>query len=149
MNQTDDQTDNHTDEQTDNHTDEQTDDQADDQTDDQADEPADLIVLMCSVPNDEVALKISNALVEEHLAACVSTVPGLRSIYRWEGKICNETELLLLIKSVETKAIELAVRVKELHPYETPELIALPVVGGIAPYVRWVREQTTCPKLPE
>jgi periplasmic divalent cation tolerance protein len=81
--------------------------------------------------------------VEEGLAACVNMVPGLRSIYRWKGDLCEDAEYLLLIKTVRAQLPSLARRVEQLHPYETPELISLPVEGGLQAYVGWVREQTS------
>lgn len=102
----------------------------------------DIAVVFCTVPNIEVAERIAHAVVEARLAACTNIVPGLRSIYRWEGKICDETEVLLVIKTPKNRARDLAERIRTLHPYTTPEVIAIPVTSGLAPYLDWVRAET-------
>ncbi len=109
----------------------------------------DVVALMCTVPSEDVAMELGRVLVEEGLAACVNTVPGLRSIYRWKGEVCNDAEWLLVIKTVKARLPSLARRVEQLHPYETPELIALPVEGGLQAYVAWVREQTSAIPKPQ
>lgn len=103
----------------------------------------DVVALMCTVPSEEAGSKLGRVVVEEGLAACVNIVPGLRSIYRWKGDLCEDAECLLLIKTVRARLPSLARRVEQLHPYETPELISLPVQGGLQGYVSWVREQTS------
>ncbi len=105
------------------------------------DDVKDVVVLLCTVPSEEVGTKLARSLVQEGLVACVNVVPGLRSIYRWKGEVCEDAELLLVMKSVRSRSGAIAERVKELHPYETPELIALPVGGGTDGYLAWVREQ--------
>ena len=101
-----------------------------------------VIVVLVTCPNQEVGEKIARAVVEDRLAACVNVVPGLASIYRWERKVCREAESLLLIKTRRTKFSALCRRVKALHPYSVPEVIALPVVAGSGPYVSWIRNST-------
>lgn len=88
------------------------------------------------------ALKIANALVEDHLAACVSILSPLRSIYRWEGKIWDEKEWLLMIKTQRKRFSELEKRVKSLHSYSVPEIICLPIVEGASTYLNWLKEMT-------
>lgn len=106
--------------------------------------PADQQALMvfCTVPDESVALQLAEMLVGARLAACVNLVPGLRSIYRWRGKIEDDAELLLLIKTTPDRFAELRQRLVETHPYEVPEVIALPLVDGHPPYLRWVNEMT-------
>ncbi len=103
------------------------------------------VVAVVTVPNEQVGERIARALVEERLAACVNLVPAVRSIYRWKGEVCDEGELLLWIKTREARFPELQERVRSLHPYEIPEIIALPLSQGFPPYLSWVGEETTEP----
>lgn len=96
------------------------------------------IVVLVTAPSEEVAASLARTLVEERLAACGNVVAGLRSIYRWEGAIRDEPEVLLLLKSRRSAFERLRARVVELHPYETPEVLALPVLAGHGPYLDWV-----------
>lgn len=84
---------------------------------------------------------MARALVEQHLVACVNVV-HVSSYYTWKGEFCAETEHLLIAKTRKEKADEVIRAVKAMHPYEVPEIIALPVIAGHAPYLAWVREQT-------
>lgn len=102
----------------------------------------DVRVILVTVPTGEAGLAIARGLVEERLAACASLLPGLRSIYRWQGRIEDEPELLLIIKTQAGLVERLAARVKELHPYTVPEIIALPVTAGWPDYLDWVRAET-------
>jgi periplasmic divalent cation tolerance protein len=86
--------------------------------------------------------KIARALVREKLAACVNIVPGIVSIYAWEGKVEEAREVLLLIKSRGALSKRLAARVKELHSYSVPEVVTIPIASGNPDYLRWVREST-------
>jgi periplasmic divalent cation tolerance protein len=101
-----------------------------------------VIVVLVTCPGQEVGEKIARALVEDGLAACVNVVPSLTSIYRWEGKVRRDAEILLVIKTARRKLAALSRRVKALHPYSVPEVIALSVVAGSDPYLAWVREST-------
>lgn len=92
-------------------------------------------------PDMDVADTIAAALVEEGLAACVNILPGARSVYEWQGKLKKEQELVLLIKSTGNRLAALEARLLELHPYELPELIVVPVIGGLAPYLSWIETQ--------
>lgn len=96
----------------------------------------------CTCPNGEVAGRIADTLVDERLAACVSVLPGLRSVYRWQGAIQRDDEVLLLIKTTRDRIETLSTRVASLHPYELPELLAVEVTGGMAAYLDWVEAQT-------
>jgi periplasmic divalent cation tolerance protein len=97
-----------------------------------------VIAVFSTFPNAEVASSVARTLVDERLCACVNLVPAIRSIYRWQGAICDEVEVLALIKTTEDRLAALEARLVELHPYDVPELIALPVAGGHAPYLAWV-----------
>lgn len=85
---------------------------------------------------------IARALVAERLAACVNVVPGIRSIYRWKGRVANDAEWLLLVKSRRSRFAALAARVRDLHPYEVPEIVALEIAEGSAPYLGWLLGET-------
>ena len=103
----------------------------------------DTVVVLCTFANEEEALRIGSALVEARLAACVNLLPGIRSIYRWKGEIEHADEALLLVKTTQQGFPALRERIKELHPYETPEIVAVPIVGGLAAYLGWIREQVS------
>ena len=93
--------------------------------------------------SEEEALKIARALVDEKLAACANLVSPIRSIYRWEGKVWDEKEWLLILKTQREKFQKLEERVKALHSYSVPEIIALPITEGSPSYLRWIEEMTT------
>ncbi len=103
------------------------------------------IVTLCACPDQQSAERIGEALVEERLAACVNLIPGLTSIYRWQGKLQKEPEWLLLIKTTAACFEALRIRVRTLHPYEVPEIIALPIKHGDPAYLNWLTENTTAP----
>jgi periplasmic divalent cation tolerance protein len=97
-------------------------------------------VVLVTAPDLAVAGEIGRRLVEEGLAACANLVPGVRSIYRWQGALHDDPEVLLILKTRAALVDALAARVRTLHPYELPEVVALPVAAGSAPYLAWVRE---------
>jgi len=103
---------------------------------------SDPVVVLVTCGSEEEALKIANALVEAHLAACVNLVAPIRSIYRWEGKIWDEKEWLLIIKTQKHRFEELDKKVKSLHSYSVPEIISLPITEGAAAYLNWIKENT-------
>jgi periplasmic divalent cation tolerance protein len=100
------------------------------------------IVVLVTCGSEEEAVKIANALVEAHLAACVNLVSPIRSIYRWEGKIWDEKEWLLIIKTQKERFEELEKKVKSLHSYSVPEIVSLPILEGSSSYLNWLLEMT-------
>ncbi|HPB73682.1 MAG TPA: divalent-cation tolerance protein CutA [Chromatiaceae bacterium] len=105
--------------------------------------PSPLILVFCSAPDLETADRLGTRLVEEDLAACVNLLPGIRSIYRWQGKLVRDAEVLLLIKTREVLFPTLAARLRELHPYDLPEIIACPISQGLPDYLEWVNACTS------
>jgi periplasmic divalent cation tolerance protein len=101
---------------------------------------ADEIVVLITASSETEAATIAGALVDEHLVACVNMVPGVRSFFFWEGKTRDEREVLLVCKSRKTRLSDIVARVKSLHSYTVPEVIALPIVAGSQEYLRWVQE---------
>ncbi len=102
-----------------------------------------ILVVLCTFPSLESARQIGTALVEAHLAACVNLCPAVESIYRWQGKVESATEVLALIKTTRSCFEALEQKLRELHPYEVPEIIALPAEPVSAAYARWVHESVT------
>jgi periplasmic divalent cation tolerance protein len=96
------------------------------------------LIVLVTVPNAETADKLAEALVGERLAACVNIVDGVRSIYRWQGAVERDDELLCIVKSTRGAFERLRARIVELHPYDVPEVIALPIEHGHAPYLAWL-----------
>lgn len=103
----------------------------------------DVCVVLMTAPDTEVAGRIARALVAERLAACVNVVSGVRSVYRWQGSIEEDPEVLLIAKTAAARCGALAARVKDLHPYELPEVVALPVSDGSARYLEWVLQESS------
>jgi periplasmic divalent cation tolerance protein len=100
------------------------------------------ILVLTTVPKAETGHAIGRALVEERLAACVTVSAAVRSFYRWQGKVCAEREWVLLIKTRASLFGRLEARIKALHPYKVPEIIALPVGKGSQDYLSWLSEET-------
>ncbi|MDT0634983.1 divalent-cation tolerance protein CutA [Spectribacter hydrogenoxidans] len=99
-------------------------------------------VVYVTCPAPAVASEISRTLVDEHLAACVNVVPGLQSVYHWQGQVEVDEELLLLIKTTADRFESLKARVLTLHPDELPEILAVRAADGLDGYLRWVKETT-------
>lgn len=95
--------------------------------------------------NLEEGERIGRALVEEGLAACTNLLPGMRSIYRWKGAVEQAEEVVLIAKTRADRFDSLAARVRALHSYDTPCVVALPVTAGSAPYLRWIASESTQP----
>jgi periplasmic divalent cation tolerance protein len=102
----------------------------------------DALVVLVTTPTPERAAELARALVEERLAACGNVVPGVRSIYRWEGKVQDDAEALLVLKTTRARFEALRDRVLALHPYEVPEIVALPIEAGSARYLAWIAAET-------
>src|SRR5579864_1809215 len=100
------------------------------------------IVVYCTAASMKEARKLTETLVGEKLAACVSIVPQVHSTYRWKGKIERAEEAFLIIKTQKTKFKALAKRIRQLHSYTVPEILALPVVAGNPDYLKWLKEST-------
>ena len=102
-----------------------------------------VVVVLSTFPSPEKAAEVVRTLVTEQLAACGNLVGGIRSIYRWKGELCDDSETLAIIKTTKDRFDAMKMRLVELHPYEVAEVIALPVEAGHAPYLDWVAAQTT------
>jgi periplasmic divalent cation tolerance protein len=98
---------------------------------------------MSTLPADADASALARALVEERLAACVNLLPPMESVFRWDGKVDRESERQLLIKTTRDRVAALWERIRELHPYDVPEFIVLPIVDGNAAYLKWIAESTS------
>ena len=106
-------------------------------------DPSNVVVVMVTTSNQDEAAKIAEHVVRSRLAACASTVPTVRSTYWWEGKIVNDQESLVLIKTTSDKYPSLQEKIQTLHSYKVPEIIAIPVVEGLPPYLEWVNRETS------
>jgi periplasmic divalent cation tolerance protein len=108
----------------------------------QAPSERDFVVVLVTVPDARVGETIAKALLTERLAACVNRIEAVRSLFRWQGKLDSADEELLIVKARHSALARLEARVKQLHPYEVPELLALPVVAGGAAYLDWLAAET-------
>jgi periplasmic divalent cation tolerance protein len=99
----------------------------------------DALIVFCTCGTIEDARRLARTLVEEGLAACVTTLSGVESIYRWQGAIESAAEWLLLIKSTQERYPDLERRIVELHTYDTPEILAVPASAGLDRYLEWLR----------
>ena len=95
-------------------------------------------IVLTTCPDEACAERIARVLVEEGLAACVNILPPMRSIYRWKGEIQGATEQLLVIKSTRARFPAIRDRLRSLHPYELPEIIAVPIADGLPEYLAWL-----------
>lgn len=102
-----------------------------------------MLVVLSTFPNPDKAAEVARTLVSEQLAACVNLVSQIRSIYRWQGEISDDTETLAVIKTTDERFEAMRTRLVELHPYEVAEVIALPIEAGHAPYLAWVADAVT------
>ena len=103
--------------------------------------PSKLLVVVTSLPSLEAAKGLARALVEQNLAACVQLTEGVQSIYRWEGKICEEQEVLLAAKTTESKWLEIPAFIKSTHPYDLPEILAFAPEQHERQYGKWVESE--------
>ena len=98
-----------------------------------------VILAFSTCPDELVAQRIAEMLVSERLATCINRIGSMRSTYVWEGRLQDDGEVLLMIKSTAAQVPALEQRLKELHPYELPEFVVTPVIGGNEPYLEWIR----------
>lgn len=103
---------------------------------------ADYVIALTTLPADADAAEFGRTLIDERLAACVNLLPVMESVYRWEGKIEFEAERQLVIKTSRDRIADLWDRVRELHPYEVPEFIVIPIMDGNEAYLRWIGDST-------
>ncbi len=104
---------------------------------------SDAIVVLTTVSSDDEAVRLVRALLDRRLIACGTLVPGARSLYRWQGKIADEKETLLLLKTRSARVEALQEAFRELHPYKVPELLALSVDSGLEKYLEWINGETS------
>ena len=102
-----------------------------------------LIVILCTVPDEAAAEKLARGLIEGRLAACVNAIPAVKSFYRWQGKIETDTEIQLVIKTRSERFDELAAWISENHPYDVPEIVAIPAERVSEAYLAWAADQTS------
>lgn len=103
------------------------------------------VFIYVTVPDMQTAARIADAVVAERLAACANILPGMQSIYHWQGKIEKAEEVVVIFKTPAARFASIERRIKDLHPYETPCIVALPVSAGHAPYLQWIAAETTAP----
>jgi periplasmic divalent cation tolerance protein len=102
----------------------------------------DAMLVLTTLPNADAAGELAKSLVEEKLAACANIFPAVRSVYKWQGKIQDENEVLVLLKTRQEHFERLKSRILELHPYEVPEVLAIPVEQGYQAYLEWLARET-------
>jgi len=102
-----------------------------------------LLLVMTSLPDMEVAKALARRLIDANLAACVQLQSGVQSIYRWEGRICEEQEVILVAKTTTQQWPAISFYIKQNHPYDVPEIIAHPIAHSNTDYARWVIAETT------
>ena len=102
----------------------------------------DIIVVYCTVPNKKTAKEIAGTLMRHKLAACVSMIENVKSVFSWDGEVCEEKEILLMIKTRRANYGKIKIYIEEVHPYTVPEIIALPIVDCSEDYLRWLVKET-------
>ena len=102
----------------------------------------DIIVVYCTVPNKKIARQITKVLMKHKLAACVSMIENVKSVFSWDGEICEEKEILMMIKTRRNLYGKVKLVVEELHSYSVPEIIALPIVDCSEDYLKWLVKET-------
>lgn len=100
-----------------------------------------VLLVLCNAPDEALATQWARQLVDERLAACVNVLPACRSVYRWQGQVEEAQEVPLLIKTTSTHYEALEARLLELHPYQVPEILALPPSAGLGAYLGWVESE--------
>lgn len=104
-----------------------------------------VLLVFCTCPEDSTAAQIANTLVEEGLAACVNRLPAMSSTFRWKGRVKTEAEVQMVIKTSRAGYPALERRLRDLHPYELPEVLAVPVQAGFSEYVKWIIDSVNPP----
>lgn len=102
-------------------------------------------LVLCTVPDEACAERIGRTLLDERLVACVNVIPGVRSLYRWKGKVEDDRELLLVLKTEVSRYAALEQRIQQLHPYEVCEVLCLDVAAGAQAYLAWLSRETAPP----
>jgi periplasmic divalent cation tolerance protein len=105
-----------------------------------------VILVYATAPDRGVADRLARILVEERLAACANILPGMRAIYRWQGQVESADEVVLILKTVATSSPALLARLRELHPYEEPCALEVPVTGGLPSYLAWIADAVRGPE---
>jgi len=100
-------------------------------------------VVYITIDNVQDARKIAHTLVEEQLVACVNIIPKIESIYRWKGKVETDNEVVLIAKTTDKNVKKTIQKIKELHTYELPDIIVLPIIGGLKDYLNYIQDETT------
>ena len=109
----------------------------------------DAIVVFMTAAEGQEAARLADALVEKRLAACLQILPQMQSVYRWQGKVERQREVLLIAKTVSSRFEELEKEVRALHSYETPEIVAVPLLAGSTPYLAWLETSVSVEPEPE
>ena len=102
----------------------------------------DIIVIYCTVPDRKIAKDITKILMKHKLAACISMVENVKSVFSWEGEVCEEKEILLMIKTRRTNYGKIKLVIEDIHTYSVPEIIALPIVDCSEDYLKWIIKET-------
>ena len=100
------------------------------------------LLVLCTCPGNAMAATVATTLIEQNLAACVNRVQGIRSYFRWEGRLEQEDEVLLLIKTTQARFAALEAAIRSVHPHQVPEIIAVPITAGSEAYLQWVSNAT-------
>jgi len=100
------------------------------------------VVVLVTAPSKDVGREIGQTLLERRLAACINVVPAVESLYVWQGEVCDDEEVLLVIKTTAAAFDALVTAVRNVHPYDVPEIIALPIAAGFQDYLDWISEST-------
>ena len=104
---------------------------------------SDYYMVIPTIDDENLAAEIANKMVSQRLARCVNIIPGTRSIYSWQGEICDDQELLMIFKTIHVKLEKLMESIREMHNYELPEIVALPITEGDDDYLRWIFDWTS------
>jgi len=102
-----------------------------------------VVIVYSTVDKIQGARRIARILVEEKLVACVNIIPKIESIYRWKGKIENSNECVIIAKTVDKNVKKVITKIKDLHPYELPDIIVLPIIGGLKEYLKYIADETS------